>query len=155
IFGLPLNSGTPSVARQMDLGHIDTSQAATLRVYVYGFIGTTHTVDVAVNGGAVLATMSGAGQAPMVTSPDVNVAARPLTQGVNPVNLSKQSSGASVSPDPSRITSQHQFVADSDALNSPVTAGTPISVGGFTASNVRVADISNPLSPREVLGTVS
>ena len=85
----------------------------------------------------------------------IPVGAGALAQGLNTVNLTDVSTSDAVVTDTLRLTYEHTFVADNNALNFPVTAGTPISVGGFTASNIRVIDVTTPGSPRELLGTVS
>jgi len=156
IFGDAVRPATP-VSRQLALGNVDTTQSASLRLDLYGLVVSTnppqHQVNVALNGTS-LGSVSGTGTLPMpMTFP---VAANALTQGTNTVQLTNpEPYNDAVLTDAYTVTYQHLYVADNNALNFPATPGTPVSVGGFTSGSVRLIDITNPLSPRELLPTIA
>src|SRR5262249_51526662 len=108
---------------------------------------------VALNGTS-LGSVSGSGTLPMpMTFP---VAANVLAQGTNTVQMTNpEPYPDAVLTDAYTMTYQHLYIADNNTLNLPVTPGQPVSVGGLTSSSVRLIDVTNPLSPRELLPTIS
>ena len=53
-----------------------------------------------------------------------------------------------------KLSYWHTFTADDDALKLTATGGEEISIAGFTSSNIRVIDITDPENSREAIGTV-
>src|SRR5205085_5506231 len=53
-----------------------------------------------------------------------------------------------------RLTYSHTYTAEADALRFSASAGQPVSVAGFSRSDIRLVDITDPASPRELAGTV-
>ncbi len=52
------------------------------------------------------------------------------------------------------LTYAHTYRAENDALRLSAAAGRPVTVDGFSTSDIRLVDITDPQTPRELLGTV-
>ncbi len=78
-----------------------------------------------------------------------------LREGNNVVSLMTAGGETDVSLlDSIRITYQHTYTADSNALLLTANAGQQISIDGFTASDIRVFDVTNPDAAQEITATV-
>jgi len=54
-----------------------------------------------------------------------------------------------------RVSYTHTLTADSNQLRAGVKGGQPVTIGGFTSSDVRVMDVTDLNNPQELVGTVS
>jgi hypothetical protein len=54
-----------------------------------------------------------------------------------------------------RLTYQHTYRADGDALELAAAGGEPLRVGGFTRADLRLLDVTDPAAPQEVAATVT
>ncbi len=147
-------TGSP-VDQALTLQHVDTaaSSNALVEVSIQGVTFISHSVNVMLNGvalGQVNFDWQGEG---VVSFP---VAHAMLVEGQNVVRLNSQNGSSDVNlVDYIRITYQHTFNADGNALRLTATAGQPVSVGGFNTSQIRVFDVTEPNSVQELTGTVS
>jgi hypothetical protein len=110
-------------------------------------------VSVKVNGFTV-GNVTGSGGGEMDQT--LPVPAADFVEGTNTVTI--QSSGYSGDFDyTDRVTLSypHQFLADANSLAFGVTGGQSVAVGGFTTSDIRVLDVTNPLSPRELTASIT
>jgi uncharacterized repeat protein (TIGR01451 family) len=74
-----------------------------------------------------------------------------IRSGQNEVVLAGTASSFDISfVDYLRLTYPHTYVADSNALRFPATGSREVTVAGFSGSDIRVLDITNPLQPEEV-----
>ena len=117
---------------------------ATLRVNLQGVTATEHLVDVS-HGGARLGTCALSGQETASCSFD----APGIAEGDNSVTLAARGSTSDyVMVKSIEVDYQRSFTADDDvlALTAPAEA-TRLSIGGFSAPDVRVVDVSDPAHP--------
>jgi hypothetical protein len=78
-----------------------------------------------------------------------------LTEGANQLLLIAQGGEGDVSlVDYVRLTYLHTFTADDNALRVAASANQLVSISGFTSSEVRVMDVTNADSVRELAATV-
>ncbi|HEX9236000.1 MAG TPA: C25 family cysteine peptidase, partial [Actinomycetota bacterium] len=144
-----LVSATPAL-ESLDVPHVSTDDGATVEVGLQGVTDLPHQVQVSLNG-VSLGEMSFDGQGSGV----VTLPASGLVEGSNTVSL--QSSGdADLSlVDHVLISYPHTYEADSDQLRFTAPGGSQVSVGGFTASSVRVVDVTDPAAPVELAAVVT
>ena len=142
--------GPGGATEMMTVTHLDSSQAAALRVVLQGVTAGNHQVAIALDGQPVgVCAFAGQASRTCVISP-VGV-----SEGANDVVLVGQGD----SPDQSLVASveldyQHLFVADGNALSLTAPPATPISIAGFPSSDVRVMDVSDPTRPIELVTSV-
>lgn len=130
-----------------------SASASSLEVALQGATtGTTHVVDVQVNGSNV-GTVSFADQG--YTTAQLSVPTSLLVEGTNAITLSARGATDYSLVDYVRLTYPHLFSADSDALGFAVDGGASVTIGGFGTSSVRVFDISNPLAPQLLSAAVT
>jgi hypothetical protein len=141
----------PSGATEMvTVTHFDSSQPAELRVVLQGVTAGAHQVAISVDGQpAGVCEFAGQALQTCVVSP-VSV-----LEGANDVLLVGQGD----SPDESLVASvevdyQHLFVADGNALSLTAPPATPIAITGFSSSDVRVMDVTDPAHPIELVTSV-
>ena len=78
-----------------------------------------------------------------------------LLEGENLVSLVAQGGEEDVSAvDFIRLTYWHTYTAEQDTLRFSSSPGRQVAINGFTSSNIRVADITNPRQVQEVTGGV-
>ncbi len=154
IFGDAVFSGGP-LTRQIALGNVDAAQSAVLHLDLYGQSGNSRTIQVSVNGSGTLGSITWSGMG--AGSGDISIPANTLTANANnTVTLTEVGPGSDfVTTDAYRLTYKHSYLADSNALSFPVTGGQVVTVGGFTSNGIRLLDLSNPPSPRELFGTIA
>lgn len=159
-FGSFVRSTTGPVSRQLVVPNVDTSQNATLRVDLQGFCldvntcsSIQHSVNVSVNGTPLAGAVTGSGANAMTQT--FTVPGGTLVEGTNTVTLSTTDPAESISyTDRLVLTYQHLYEVDPGGLVFPVTPGQNVSVGEFSSSGVRVADVTNPAAPRELFPTI-
>ena len=140
------------VDQTMNLLHLDqtATQQATLEVVLQGVTNLPHRVLVEVNGtsvGEVLFNGQEQGTGKFTLTHSL------LREGANTVRLTAENSTADVSlVDTLRLSYQHTFTADNDALKLNVPGRQEITINGFTSNRIRVFDVTNPDSVQELAG---
>jgi len=130
-----------------------SSSPASLDVYLQGVTLTGHQARVTFNG-SVVGTVSFNGQERGKAS--FPIAQSQLREGVNSVQLIAQGGSSDISlVDTVRVSYAHTLTADSNQLRAGVKGGQPVTIGGFTSSDVRVMDVTDLNNPRELVGTIS
>jgi hypothetical protein len=129
-----------------------TPASAQLEIALQGVTQQAHQVKVLLNG-ADVGAVNFSGQARGVAT--LTVAHSRLNEGENVVRLIAQAGETDVSLVESvRITYQHTYTAESNALRLPATAGQQVSIDGFTSSDIQVFDVTNPDALQEVATVV-
>lgn len=129
-----------------------TSAPARLEVFLQGVTLTPHQTRVTLNG-VVLGTVSFNGQERGKAS--FTIAQSQLREGVNSVQLIALGGSADISlVDTLKVSYTHTLTADSNQLRPAVKAGQPVTIGGFTSSDVRVMDVTDVNNPQELKGTI-
>jgi hypothetical protein len=149
----PLVSTTP-VEQVLSVYHPDPAPPgeATLEVSLQGVTEGTHQVQVQLNGVQVGSLLFEGQSRGVVTLP---VSQSLLLEGENRVTLVAQGGEMDVSlVDYIRLTYWHSYTADDNALRLTADGGQQIWVDGFTNSQVRVVDITDPKLVQEVFGQV-
>ncbi|HXI93985.1 MAG TPA: hypothetical protein VNO24_28695, partial [Blastocatellia bacterium] len=78
-----------------------------------------------------------------------------LREGANVVQLTSLSGESDISlVDYLRVSYQHSYTADNDALKLTATGNQLVTIDGFTSKSVRVFDVTDSHSPEELLGEV-
>ncbi|HXI91806.1 MAG TPA: C25 family cysteine peptidase, partial [Blastocatellia bacterium] len=149
----PVVASTP-VDQSLTLTNVaSTSSPASLDVYLQGVTLTGHQAQVTLNG-SVVGTVSFSGQERGKAS--FPIAQSQLREGVNSVQLIAQGGSTDLSlVDTVRVSYTHTLTADSNQLRAVVKGGQPVTIGGFTSSDVRVMDVTDLNDPRELVGTIS
>jgi hypothetical protein len=130
-----------------------TSAQAGLDVYLQGVTQTTHQARVTLNG-TVLGTVTFNGQERGKAS--FPVSQSQLREGANSVQLVALFGSSDISlVDRVRISYSHSLTADNNQLRAAVKGGAPATIGGFTSSDIRVIDVTDPNDPQELTGTIS
>jgi predicted extracellular nuclease len=125
---------------------------ATLEVALQGVSLSHHQVKILLNGSAV-------GEA-VFDGQNAYVARLPVTQallreGANVVNLAAQGGQVDTNlVDYIRLTYQHSFTADNDALRLVAASKQQVTIDGFTASAIRVFDVTEAEATQEIIGAV-
>ncbi len=121
----------------------DAADSAVLSVALQGVTATAHAVDVALNG-AVLGTCALDGQERATCAfPAAGLAGRPEH---------RHAEGARTATDYTAtegvwVSYPHLYAADDDTLAFTAPAGAHLEVTGFSAADVRIADVSDPAHP--------
>jgi len=142
------------VDQTLSVQHIDkrSTSDSLLEVTLQGVTKQFHKVKVQLNGvdlGSVAFDGQSSGKATLSVSSSI------LREGDNVVSLSAQIGEADISLiDSLRITYQHRFVADGDALRFTVNGKQQVTVEGFSSGAVRLFDVSNPDSVQELTSVV-
>ena len=119
-----------------------------LEIALQGLSAQSHDVRVQLNG-ADVGSISFAGGEHPVKKFTVNRSL--LVDGDNIVSLRSHNGESDVSfIDWIRLTYAHRYIADNDALSFSAPAGRIARVDGFSTSNLRVIDVTNPSSPTEL-----
>ena len=143
-----------AVSQSLTLNHVEPSiQAAILTLALQGVTNLPHVVSVQVNGNNV-GQLSFQGQAAAETT--ISLSSSMLTEGINQVTLVALGGPADVSlVDHVRLTYQHSFTAEDNALKFNAAAGRQITIGGFSRESIRLFDVTDPSAVREVTGHLS
>ncbi|MEW6129645.1 MAG: C25 family cysteine peptidase [Acidobacteriota bacterium] len=152
-FGALINS--TGVDQTLNLTNLATSPTgtATLGVNVQGVTNTAHQVQVLLNGKAV-GTLTFNGQAAATQS--INLPQAGLNQGSNQVRLVALGGSADISlVDKITLTYWRKYAAESNQLRCTASGGEQITLTGFTSTDIRVLDVTNPNNPQELTGTLS
>jgi len=158
-FGLEIwNVSGPQTDQILTLPHTDTDVTpnAILEVTLQGYTyvpTVPHVVNVWVNENHWVGEVTFDGQSKVTAS--FEIPQDWLQEGDNLVTF--------VPPDDEldatlivsvKLSYWHTFTADDDALKLTATGGEEVSITGFTGSNIRVVDITDPKDPCEAIGTV-
>jgi hypothetical protein len=148
IFGAPIFS--EPVQQTLTVNNFDgqSNLPVQIEVALQGLTEQAHQVQVQFNGSDVgTVTFSGV-EHPVAT---FNVNRGLLHAGNNEVSLVSANGDLDISfIDSIRLTYAHQYRADNNAIAFSVSGGQAVRVGGFTTSNVRLIDVTNPSAPLEV-----
>ncbi len=126
---------------------------AELEVALQGVTVQPHRVRVSVNGSAIT-TLDFYGKA--LGSAKVQMPHNLLREGQNTVTLEGEMGSSDLSlVDHVRVTYSRKYVADSNRVFVTAPGGTKVRIGGFTASDIRVFDVSDPGAVVELEGTVT
>lgn len=142
-------TGTP-VTQALDVHHLVGTGAgyAVLEVAAQGLTSAAHFVKVRLDGVEV-GTLNFSGRSLAVEQFSIPYAL--LAEGENVVTLASSGGQSDVSlVRHVRLTYPHSYTADGDALRFSLPAGHAARVEGFGSVDVRVMDITDPASPREV-----
>ena len=147
-------AGQP-VNQSLNVLHLDptTPAPAQLEVSLQGVTLMPHQVSVHLNG-IELGHVSFNGQAQgEITLP---VSTLLLKEGQNQVTLVSQGGPSDVSLiDRIRLTYSHTYTADNDVLKLTAHANEQLTLTGFSSSDIRVFDITDPTTVQEVKGKVA
>jgi hypothetical protein len=143
------------VDQQLTLTHLaraDSSEAQ-IDIALQGVTYADHRVSVDLNGahiGEVVFNGQSEGESRF------NVSHSLLREGPNVVRLTPLAGASDVSlVDYVRISYQHSYSADNDALKLTAPGREQIIVDGFTSKSIRVFDVTNGNSPEELQGEVA
>jgi predicted RecA/RadA family phage recombinase len=142
------------VDQSVILQHVAQSSASTafVEVSLQGVTAGGHQVKLTMNGidlGDVLYKGQQEGRAKIFVSQEM------LREGPNQVTLTALGGPSDVSlANFIRVTYQHSYTADSNALRLSAAGGQDLTVDGFTSNRIRVIDISAPGAPQELVGTI-
>jgi hypothetical protein len=143
------------VDQQLTVSHLaraDSSEAQ-IEIALQGVTYAPHRVSVELNGahvGEVVFNGQSAGSARFTVSHTL------LREGPNVVGLTALAGDADVTlVDYVRVSYQHSYNADSDALKLTAPGREQIIVDGFTSKSIRVFDVTNANSPEELQGEVA
>jgi len=141
---------SPSIIKTVNVSHLqsDSQGTAQLRIGLQGGSNNTHVVDVLLNG-SPLGTIS---FDPLVyTEQSFSLSVSQLREGSNDVTLVKTgTSGDIVLYSYLRLTYPRTYRAENDSLGFLLRSTQSATIDGFTTPNIRVLDISNPMSVQEV-----
>ena len=130
----------------------NAAQPVSLEVALQGVTNQPHQVRVQLNGVDV-GEITFNGQEQGVSR--FSMAASSIAEGQNQIVLTTLSGQGDVSlVDYIRLTYQHGFIADDDALSLGATGQQQLTIGGFTKSDIRVFDVTNPSAVQEVIGSI-
>ena len=121
--------------------------SAELEISLQGVTRNQHSISVELNGSIVATfgfaeTECGGTKIPLQSSQ--------LRDGENTVRLVANNQADVSVVDRLRLTYPHLYQAENNALNLTANGGQEITVGNFTAKNVRVFDVTNPNEPVEL-----
>ncbi|HTG17132.1 MAG TPA: C25 family cysteine peptidase [Blastocatellia bacterium] len=146
--------GKDPIDQVLNLPHANLSgaQQAKIDVSLQGVTLQQHRVNVLLNDD-ILGEVVFDGQAQGRTTFSVPPAW--LRQGDNKITLRAEAGDLDFSVvDAIRITYQHAYTADGDALRFTASPKQKVTVDGFTSSSIRVVDITDPNEAREVTGKI-
>ncbi|MGB2626054.1 MAG: C25 family cysteine peptidase [Candidatus Acidiferrum sp.] len=147
---------TDPVDQDMDVAHFDASSAmpATLDLTLQGANdGQAHSINVQVNG-STIGQMNFTGQ--ILNEQTFNVQSSLVHDGSNTVTLTALNGDNDVSVVQSiELHYPHSYAADANWLKATAAPGTELHITGFSDSQLRVFDITDPLNISELNGRVS
>jgi hypothetical protein len=134
----------------LNVTRIAPAANTTLEIAVQGFNAGPHQIQVSLNG-AIVGTLSFADRTRQVftlTAPQAL-----LTEGTNTVSLQALAGSSDFSfVDYIKLTYAHKFEADNNALKFTAPGSSVVTLSGFTGSNIRVVDVTDPRSVMELVG---
>jgi hypothetical protein len=139
----------------LQLDHLDllASTDGQLQVKLQGVTDIDHSIQVQVNG-AMVGSLAFAGQ-----SADTESFLLPpglLTPGENSIRLVAVNGEEDISLiEYLRLSYRRTLETDEDFLQISAPAHQPITVKGFTSPAISIIDVTDPLSPEEVAGTIA
>jgi len=129
-----------------------SESGADLEIGLQGVTLTSHHLNIELNGNWV-GELTFDGQSQGTTR--INVAQALLREGENVVRLSPVGGQSDVSlVDFVRLSYQHDYTADGDSLKLTAAGREQIIVDGFTSKTIRVFDVTDANSPRELIGDI-
>jgi hypothetical protein len=142
---------TEAVVQALSLQRV-AAGAAQLEVALQGVTYAQHRVRVLLNGaeaGSVTFNDQGSGVGTF------QVSQFQLKEGENQVSLAALGGQADVSLIASvRITYQHAYTAENNALRLTATGSQTVAIDGFSSTQIRVVDVTDPAAVVEVKGTI-
>jgi peptidase C25-like protein/G8 domain-containing protein len=147
--------GAASVDQAITLKNVDATAVgqATIEIGMQGFTNGPHVVTVSFNG-SPLGTIQYSNQEQGVAT--FQVPNSSLAEGQNLVTLASQPVGLDVSlVDHIRVSYWHTYAADGNALKFSAAENQVVTLAGFTSADVKIFDVTNPLSPSRVAATVT
>jgi hypothetical protein len=151
-FGAVIAGGPVDQSLSLSRVNKATTANAQLEVALQGVTEQPHRVAVYLNGAQVGALNFSGMSRGLLSLPVPHTL---LNEGENVIRLVPQTADTDVSlVDSIRITYQHAFKADSNALRLSANAATQVTVDGFTSSDIRVFDVTNPDQPQELAAVV-
>lgn len=153
-FGRSIRDG---VTRTIDFvaGNVDPSQTGSLQLTLQPALATTpaHNAHLVLNS-TTLGDMTWNGSS--ASTQTFPVPAGTVVPGTNTLSISHTPDPTDASLiDTAVLSYPHLFIADNNNLAFDATAGQPVTVSGFTGADIRMIDISNPLSPRELTPSIT
>ena len=134
--------------QSFEVSNLAANGSVILTVAAQGATLTNHKVRVTLNG-APVGDIEFYGQEAGKATFTLPVAA--IRAGRNDVVLAGTASGFDVSfVDYLQLTYPHTYAADANALRFPATGSREVTVSGFSSSDIRVLDVTDPLQPEEV-----
>ncbi len=134
--------------QSFEVSNLAANGSVTLEVAAQGATLTDHRVSVTLNG-APIGFIEFWGQQNGTATFTLPVSA--IHSGHNEVLLAGVASSFDISfVDYLQLTYPHTYAADSNALRFPATGAREVTVSGFSGSDIRVLDITDPLQPKEV-----
>jgi len=139
-------STTPTV-KTVVAHHLDAAQAgeAVVRVTLQGLTMTGHAIDVLLNG-----TLVGICELEDQEHDTFSFFAPSIVEGNNQLTLTSETASDYSATVNLELAYPAQFVADGDLLSFNAPAGTRVTVGGFTTSDVRLIDVTDGARPVEL-----
>jgi predicted extracellular nuclease len=142
------------VNQSLTLQHlaVQAAASATLEVALQGVTASRHQVRILLNGSPV-GVAAFDGQNSYVAKLPIPQAL--LKEGENVVTLAAQGGDADTNlADYTRLTYQHSFTADHNALRLTAAGKQQVTIDGFTASAIRVFDVTDANAAQEIIGVV-
>jgi uncharacterized repeat protein (TIGR01451 family) len=131
-----------------EVSNLATGGNVTLTVAAQGATLVDHRISVTLNG-ALIGYLEFFGQEAGTAT--FTLPASSIVSGQNEVVLAGTAGWLDISfVDYLRLTYPHKYAADDNALRFPATGSREVTVSGFTSSDVRVIDVTDPLQPQEV-----
>ena len=140
---------SPADVETITADELSTPSGAQIEVGLQGVTAGAHSVTVMLNG-QMLGTVAYSGMALQVMQFDASTA---IENGVNTVTLASGSANDVSLVDHISLTYQRTYTAANDALEFTAPGGDQVAVNGFTSTQVRMVDITNPASPIELTVT--
>ncbi|MFL6212997.1 MAG: C25 family cysteine peptidase [Blastocatellia bacterium] len=151
-FGAVIASGPVDQSLSLQRVNKATTANAQIEVALQGVTQQPHRVTVYLNGTQVGAVNFSGQSRGLLSLP---VPHSLLNEGENVVRLVAQNAETDVSlVDVIRITYQHAFKAENNALRLTADAASQVTVDGFTSGDIRVFDVTNPDQPQELAAVV-
>ncbi len=152
-FGAVITSSS-SADQTLTLRQLDRSveSNALIEVAVQGVTQVPHRVSIQLNGVSV-GELSFNGQEEGTLS--IPVLQSQLRDGDNVISLLSLNGGTDVNLiDYTRISYRHLYAAENNSLRLTADAKQTVTIGGFTSSQIKVMDVTDPNVVQEVSGTV-
>ena len=140
---------SPADVETISADNLSTPSGAQIEVGLQGVSAGAHSVTVMLNG-QLVGTIAYSDMGFQVMQFDASTA---IEDGVNTVTLASGSANDVSLVDHISLIYQHTYTATHDALEFTAPGGDEVTVNGFTSSQVRMVDITNPSAPIELTVT--